>query len=125
LIHLDTCFLIRALGHGSPEDRALREWLTAGEEIGISAVAWGQFLCGPLGPDEAALAAVVVGDPLALDAATAALAAELFNRCGRRRGSIVDCFIAACALSGGARLATTNPADFRRFADAGLVLAEV
>ena len=124
MIHLDTSFLIRALGRGSLEDSVLREWLSAGEEIGISAVAWGEFLCGPLGPNETALAAEVVGDPLPLDAAAAALAAELYNRCGRRRGSMLDCFIAACAVSCGARLATTNQADFRRFAEAGLVLAE-
>jgi predicted nucleic acid-binding protein len=123
LIHLDTGFLIRALGRESAEDRALREWLSAGEEIGISAVAWGEFLCGPLGPDEASLAAGVVGDPLPLEAGTAALAADLFNRAGRRRGSMLDCFIAASALSSGARLATTNLADFRRFAEAGLNLA--
>lgn len=125
MIHLDTSFLIRALGRGSAEDRALREWLGAGEEIRISAVAWGEFLCGPLGSDEASLSAEVVGEPVPLDAAAAALAADLYNRSGRRRGSMLDCFIAAVALSSGARLATTNQADFRRFAGAGLVLAEV
>lgn len=124
MIHLDTGFLIRALGRGSAEDRALREWLGAGEGIGISAVAWGEFLCGPLGPDEASLAAEIVGDPVPLGAAAAALAADLYNRSGRRRGSMLDCFIAASALASGARLASTNPADFRRFAAAGLVLAE-
>jgi predicted nucleic acid-binding protein len=124
LIHLDTNFLIRALGRGSSEDRVLREWLSAGEEIGISAVAWGEFLCGPLGPDEAALAAEVIGDPFPLAAAAAALAAELYNRFGRRRGSMLDCLVAACAISCDARLATHNQADFRRFVEAGLVLAE-
>lgn len=124
MIHLDTSFLIRALGRGSTEDRALRGWLSAGEGIAISAVAWGEFLCGPLGPDETSLAAEVVGDPVPLDAAAAALAADLFNRSGRRRGSMLDCFIAAAALASGARLATTNQADFRRFDEAGLVLAE-
>lgn len=123
MIHLDTSFLIRALGRGSLEDRVLREWLSEGHEIGISAVAWGEFLCGPLDDEEASLATRVVGDPLPLDAAAAGIAADLYNRSGRRRGSMMDCFIAACALSSRARLATTNEAHFRPFVEAGLVLA--
>lgn len=125
MIHLDTSFLIRALGRGSREDRALRGWLGSGERLGISAVVWGEFLCGPVEPEAAALAAEVVGDPVPLDAAAAELAADLFNRSGRRRGSMVDCFVAACALSADARLATANEADFRRFASAGLTLADL
>jgi predicted nucleic acid-binding protein len=125
VIHLDTGFLIRALGRGSQEDGALRGWLGDGEEVGISAVAWGELLCGPIEPEAAALAAEVVGDPFPLDGAAAALAADLFNNSGRRRGSMVDCFVAACALAAGARLATANGAVFRRFADAGLILAEL
>lgn len=124
MIHLDTSFLIRALGRGAQEDRALRGWLTAGKEIGISAVAWGEFLCGPLGTDQATLAAELVGEPTPLRAAEAAIAADLFNRTGRRRGSMIDCFIAACALAGSAALATTDQADFRGFVSQGLVLAE-
>lgn len=125
MIHLDTSFLIRALGRGSREDLALRAWLGAGERLGISAVAWGEFLCGPVEPDSAALAAEIVGDPVPLDRAAAALAADLFNQAGRRRGTMMDCFIAASALTSGARFATTNEADFRRFSAAGLALAEL
>lgn len=123
MIHLDTSFLIRALSRGSREDSVLRAWLGSEDGLGISAVAWGEFRCGPVEAEVAALALEVVGDPVPLDAATAELAADLFNQSGRRRGSMVDCFIAACALAAGARLATTNQDDFRRFTAAGLSLA--
>jgi len=48
MVHLDTNFLISAIQPGSPEDAHLRSWLGAGESLGISAVAWAEFFCGPL-----------------------------------------------------------------------------
>ena len=47
VIHLDTSFLIRGLVHGSAEDRRLRDWLKKGETLGMSVIAWAEFLCGP------------------------------------------------------------------------------
>lgn len=52
----------------------------------------------------------------------AALAADLFNKSGRRRGSLADCIIAAVALRSGASLATDNRADFAPLAKHGLNL---
>ena len=97
MIHLDTGFLISALRRGSPEDRRLREWLAHGEPLGISAVSWTEFLCGPVDADDLELAARVVDEPVALLAADAGVAARLFNLAGRRRGSLNDCMIAATA----------------------------
>jgi predicted nucleic acid-binding protein len=120
VIHLDTGFLISALRRGSPEDRRLREWLIRGEALGMSAVSWTEFLCGPVDGDDIELAARVVDEPVALLAVDAGIAAKLFNLAGRRRGSLNDCMIAAIALRVGAALATTNVADFRRFQSAGV-----
>ena len=120
MIHLDTGFLISALRRGSAEDRRLREWLAQSQSIGISAVGWAEFLCGPVDVHDVELAARVLHEPVPLLAPDAGMAAELFNLAGRRRGSLNDCMIAATALRAGASVATTNLTDFRRFTPAGL-----
>jgi predicted nucleic acid-binding protein len=120
VIQLDTSFLIRALVRHSPEDALLRRWLRDRTPLGVSAIAWTEFLCGPLRPREVELAAQIVGEvlPFRLDEAT--VAAELFNGSGRRRGTLVDCMLAASAISRDAALATSNPADFHRLEARGL-----
>ena len=120
MIHLDTSFLIRALTRGSPEDRRLRAWLRKATSVGISAVSWAEFLCGPVAAEDVALAARIVGDPVEFTADDSAGTARLFNLAGRRRGSFTDCMIAAVALRVGASMATTNPDDFGRFEAVGL-----
>ncbi|MBK9964746.1 MAG: PIN domain-containing protein [Holophagales bacterium] len=123
MIHLDTSFLIRALLPGSPEDAALRGWLRRGLPIGASALAWTELLCGPLTKRQADLALLVVGELVPFGREDAALAAALFNAAGKRRGSLVDCMIAAVAIRGRAALATANEEDFTRFVPHGLRLA--
>jgi len=122
MIHLDTSFLIRALVPGSPEDAQLREWLSGEMPLAISAVAWAEFLCGPLAAHDLSLAAAVVGEAVPLTADHAVQAAALFNAAGRKRGTFVDCLIAAMAIEEDAQLATANPKDFK--AMAGLQLTE-
>lgn len=61
MIHLDTSFLIRALVRGSSKDGRLREWLKATQPLGMSAVAWAEFLCGPIGETELLPASQVIG----------------------------------------------------------------
>ena len=120
MIHLDTSFLIRALAPGSSEDRKLRNWIEAGESLVISTIAWAEFLCGPLSETELALATQVIGESSDFMREHAAIAARLFNDTGRRRGTLVDCMIAAMALFEGASIATANETDFRRFEVTGL-----
>lgn len=120
MIQLDTSFLIRALVRDSPEDTLLREWLLSGTSLAVSAIAWSEFLCGPLEPVEIQLAGRMIGEVLPFAVEDAAMAAELFNRSGRRRGSLADCMVAASALLRDASLATANPADFRRLQSSGL-----
>lgn len=123
MIQLDTSFLIRALTPGSVEDASLRGWLRTRTPLAISAVAWAEFRCGPVSDEVASVAREIAGTPVAFSAEHAELAATLFNAGGRRRGTLMDCFIAACAIASDASLATSNPLDFRRFESHGLRLA--
>ena len=122
MIHLDTSFLIHALRTGSAQEKKLVAWLADAQDIGVSAFAWAEFLCGPVSPAAAAHALQFLGQPVPIDRASAERAAELFNLGGRRRGSLADCLIAAAAIESGASLATENRNDFARFTAAGLVL---
>ncbi len=115
MIHLDTSFLIRALVPDSREDRKLREWLLTDEPLGMSCIGWAEFLCGPVEPRHVELAREIVHEPGSFGRRDAELAADLFNRSGRRRGSLSDCMIAASAVRAGGSLATANAGDFRRF----------
>lgn len=101
----------------------LVRWLEQRETLRISSVAWAEFLCGPVSPGAMEDIAMVLGEPVAFGALDATLAALLFNASGRRRSSMADCMIAAAALNAKAELATSNAADFKRFARHGLVLA--
>jgi len=124
VIHLDTSFLIRALQPGSPQERRLLEWLRKGEPVGLSAIAWAEFLCGPVDDAVLGLARTLLGVPAPLDDRVAERAAVLFNASGRRRGTFVDCLVAATAIAEDAYLATENPRDFRPFVAGGLHLAD-
>ena len=123
MIHLDTSFLIRALVRDSREDARLREWIGAEEPLAMSAIAWAEFLCGPV--DEAALdlASLVVGHRTGFTEEMATVAARLFDGSGRRRGTMIDCMIAATAIVEEASIATANLEDFRRLQAFGLALA--
>lgn len=122
MIQLDTSFLIRALSSGTPEDRALRKWLKAGDSIGLSAIAWTEFQCGPVSVMAVEMARRLMGDPLPFTAEEASTAARLFNETGRRRGTLLDCMIASSAIIAGDSLATANRRDFDRFVSHGLIL---
>jgi predicted nucleic acid-binding protein len=124
MIHLDTSFLIRGLVHGSAEDRALRKWLKEGEPLGMNTVAWTELLCGPLKESLLEHATRVVSQRVAFLEEDSVVSARLFNESGRRRGSLIDCMIAASALRAREPLATANVADFRRFAAYGLAILE-
>jgi predicted nucleic acid-binding protein len=86
----------------------------------MSALAWGELMCGPLLPVEESFVRAAVGVVVPVDAEDAELAARLFNATGRRRGAFADCVIAAAAIRRDAPLATTNADDFDRMRSLGL-----
>lgn len=124
MVHLDTNFLIKSLKPNSPEQgHVLSWWSSPTEDVNVSAIAWAEFLCGPLATQEEQTARGFFPAPESLLPADAELAADLFNKTGRRSRSLPDCMIAAVAIRCGARLATINQADFQLFAPHGLTLA--
>src|SRR5439155_9243056 len=124
MIHLDTNYLIGLALAGSPAAQRVDQWLAAGESLAASALAWTEFLNEPVQPQEIALVeSIVEVRVVPFDKATAVLAAELFNKTGRRRGSRFDCLIAATAILAQAELATENNTDFTSFMAHGLKLA--
>ena len=124
MIHLDTNYLIGLLVKGSPEASDVGVWLAAGQNLAASSIAWTEFLNGPVTPLELARAEAVLQSRIVPFGKTeAALAAELFNKTGRRRGSRFDCLIAATAILAQAEAATANQGDFKVFVPHGLKLA--
>lgn len=123
MIHLDTNFLVSALQPGTAEESKLNSWLSGNESLGTSAVAWAELLCGPLSARDELIARQMFSHVEALARADAEMAAQLFNRTGRRSRSLADCMIAAVAIRCGARLASVNTSDFTPFVQHGLVLA--
>lgn len=108
MIHLDTNYLIGLAVRGSTPAANVDQWLANGEALGASALAWTEFLNGPVSANEIALVDTIIGgNVVAFEKGTAALAAQLFNQTGRRRGS---------------RFATENQRDFAPFVAHGLKL---
>ena len=108
-------------------ERVSRRWGVSKSEArrAHAALAWTEFLCGPVSVNAIDMAAQLLGEPVSFGAADATLAARLFNETGRRRGSLLDCMIAATAIEGDAALATSNRADFRRLESLGLRLSGI
>ncbi len=123
MIHLDTNFLIDALVPGSAQETQIIGWLNAGETMEISAIAWGEFLCGPLSATAEAFARQLLPIAEPLERFDAEKAAELFNLTGRRSKSYTDCCIAAVAIRLQSPLATSNRSDFFPMTSHGLTLA--
>lgn len=124
MIHLDTNALI-ALPLWARDGHPIIQRIAAGEPAGVCAIAWYEFLIGPVNADEVALAhAFVSGQIVAMETPDARLAADLYNRAGRRRSLKTDAMIAAMAMRAGASLLTINTDDFRPFEPFGLKLAQ-
>ena len=123
MIQLDANYLILGASAATAEGANLRGWLSTGELVGTSAVAWMEFVTGPVTPGVVESIRAVIEDRVAaIGFEEAELAARLFNAIGRKRSARYDCMIAAAAIHGEARLATSNVADYRAFVPFGLQL---
>jgi predicted nucleic acid-binding protein len=124
MIHLDTNYLIGLLVKGSPEALHAEAWLANKQQLAASAIAWTEFLNGPVtSGDVTHVEAILESRIVPFGKPEAVLAADLFNKAGRRRGSRFDCLIAATAIHAQAEIATANQRDFTSFVPHGLNLA--
>ena len=60
MIHLDTNYLVGLLVKGSPQAEDVDGWLLAGQILATSAIAWTEFLNGPVTPLEVSQAEAVL-----------------------------------------------------------------
>ncbi len=123
MIHFDTNVLVAASNRDRAFESRLEGWLGAGETFAASAIAWSEFLSGPiLAAQIQATRELIESRVVPFGSAEAVLAADLFNRTGRSRGRRMDCMVAATAICAKAALATENRKDFSRFVNEGLRL---
>jgi predicted nucleic acid-binding protein len=124
IVELDSNFLVAVLDANGSQSEMLQGWARGGVRIQISAIAWSEYLCGPLDTAVVPLARKLVNSVESFTERDAELASELFNGTGRRSRSHVDCMIAAHAIRREAILATLNIRDFRPFQKFALRLAQ-
>ncbi len=124
MIFLDTNYLIGALVAGSAAADRVSSWLRTDQELCASAIAWYEFVSGPVGADGVELVgALLRGRVLPFTGEHATEGVRLWNATGRQRRMRVDAMIAGSALALDARLATANLGDFESFVPHGLRLA--
>ncbi len=122
IVALDANFVVAALIQGTAASKQIETWVRRGWQMQISAVAWSEYMCGPVEPHIASIARRLVGIIDVFTAEEAELTAKLFNATGRRSRSHADCMIAAHAIRRDAVLATADAPDFRVFRKFGLRL---
>lgn len=106
-VHLDTNLLIHYVGGGDQEMiRKVELWLREGNTLHASAVARAEFQCGPLLPDEQAMAAELLRPVFPITTELAVEAGRLFHETGRRSRSLADWLLTATAIAARAPLAT-------------------
>jgi predicted nucleic acid-binding protein len=112
--HLDTDFMLKAIGVKGSEQALLRRLSDSDASIEISAIAWYEFCRGPRVPEQEALARSYLETDgiIPFDETIAANASDLFRRLGSPRKRAADVAIAATALFRGARLLSANTRDY-------------
>jgi predicted nucleic acid-binding protein len=124
MIYLDTNYVIGLVTTPFQLKPKVLAWLNAGEKLAVSAVAWSEFLNGPVTTQEIKDAfGILEGRIIDFGISEAEIAANLYNRTGRKRATRTDSFIAATAICAGSPLATLNRKDFIPYVSFGLRLA--
>ena len=114
MLHLDTDFLVYALGARGPERAKLFALSESDAQLQISAIAWYEFSRGPRRPEQLAIGRSFFSPDgiIPFSEEIASKAAELFRTLGSPRKRAADIAIASTALALGATLLTRNRRDF-------------
>jgi predicted nucleic acid-binding protein len=112
--HLDTDFILKAIGGKGAEQTLLRRLSDSDAEIEMSAIVWYEFCRGPRVPEQEALARsyLEADGVIPFDEVLATKASDLFRRMGSPRKRAADIAIAVTAISRNARLLSGNTRDF-------------
>lgn len=113
--HVDTDFLIYALGRAGKERRRLLSVADSDARLQMSAVAWYEFTRGPRTPEQIAVARSLLDDDggvVPLSEPLAVRAGEVFRSLGSPRKRAADVAIGVTAAALGAVLLTRNLTDF-------------
>jgi predicted nucleic acid-binding protein len=90
-IHLDTNYLIAYAGDASVDVVAnVEQWILEDRKFCCSAMAWAEFLCGPVLPEEITAMESLLHGVLPVTPELAAEGARLFRETGRRPRSLPD-----------------------------------
>jgi predicted nucleic acid-binding protein len=112
--HIDTDFLVHALGSRGPAWRRLRELNDEDAEIEMSAIAWYEFARGPRSPEQLAVARALFSEEavISFSEVHAERAADVFRALGGPRRRAADIAVGVIALDRGATLLTGNSRDY-------------
>jgi len=120
---LDTNALIGLVSPNQSVRQNLRSLLLDNHEFSVSAFAWHEFVSGPLQKQQSDFILSFIEERIIpIDREIAELAATLYNKTGRKKGSRPDCIIAATAIAKKSYLVTYNQSDFSPFLPFGLQL---
>ncbi|MBI2894820.1 MAG: type II toxin-antitoxin system VapC family toxin [Deltaproteobacteria bacterium] len=113
--HIDTDYLIVALGRSGKERRRLLAIADSDARLQMSAIAWYEFARGPRTPEQLAVARSLLDEEegvIPFSEALAARAGDVFRSLGSPRKRAADVGIGVTAAALGAVLLTRNTADF-------------
>ena len=112
--HLDTDFLVHALGRRGPAWRRLRKLNDEDAELEMSAIAWYEFARGPRSPEQLTTARALFQEDgiVAFSEMHAESSSDLYRRLGSPRKRAADVAIAVTAIARGAILLTGNTRDY-------------
>ena len=114
MYHLDTDFLVYAIGCAGPERERLLSLSETDVPIQISSIAWYEYSRGPRRPEQLAAARsfFLEDGVVPFSEEIAGEAAMLFQSLGSPRRRAADVAIAATAIARGAILLSRNSRDF-------------